>query len=44
MLRSDNFLRGGLRGKRLINEVGSTMMQSGGSFATFLAIGSAIRC
>ncbi|KAL5249384.1 hypothetical protein ACHWQZ_G018295 [Mnemiopsis leidyi] len=37
-------IRGGLRGKKLINELGSTMLQSGGTFGTFLAIGSAIRC
>ena len=36
--------RGGLRGKKLINELGNTMLSSGGTFGTFLAIGSAIRC
>lgn len=37
-------IRGGLRGKKLINELGNTMLSSGGTFGTFLAIGSAIRC
>lgn len=36
--------RGGLRGKELVNTVGKVMLQGGGSFGTFLAIGSGLRC
>ncbi|XP_019871109.1 reactive oxygen species modulator 1 [Aethina tumida] len=37
-------LRGGMRGKELVNTVGKVMLQGGGSFGTFLAIGSGLRC
>ncbi|XP_031344179.1 reactive oxygen species modulator 1 [Photinus pyralis] len=37
-------LRGGLRGRELVNTVGKVMLQGGGSFGTFLAIGSGLRC
>ncbi|KAF7271773.1 reactive oxygen species modulator 1 [Rhynchophorus ferrugineus] len=37
-------LRTGLRGKDLVNTVGKVMLQGGGSFGTFLAIGSGLRC
>lgn len=36
--------RYGLRGKELITTIGKTMLQSGGTFGTFMAIGSGIRC
>lgn len=36
--------RGGMRGKELVNTVGKVMLQGGGSFGTFLAIGSGLRC
>lgn len=36
--------RGGLRGRELVNTVGKVMLQGGGSFGTFLAIGSGLRC
>ncbi|XP_041060523.1 reactive oxygen species modulator 1 isoform X1 [Carcharodon carcharias] len=34
----------GLRGRELLGGVGKTMMQSGGTFGTFMAIGMGIRC
>ncbi|XP_062556205.1 reactive oxygen species modulator 1 [Armigeres subalbatus] len=37
-------LRYGLRGRELINNVGKTMIQGGGTFGTFMAIGTGIRC
>ncbi|XP_020390915.2 reactive oxygen species modulator 1 isoform X1 [Rhincodon typus] len=37
-------LRLGLRGRELLGGVGKTMMQSGGTFGTFMAIGMGIRC
>ncbi|XP_028142562.1 reactive oxygen species modulator 1 [Diabrotica virgifera virgifera] len=37
-------LRGGIRGRELVNSVGKVMLQGGGSFGTFLAIGSGLRC
>ncbi|XP_014259939.1 reactive oxygen species modulator 1 [Cimex lectularius] len=37
-------LRYGLRGRELVNNVGKTMLQGGGTFGTFMAIGSGIRC
>ncbi|TRY89536.1 hypothetical protein DNTS_016324, partial [Danionella cerebrum] len=37
-------LRVGMRGRELIGGVGKTMMQSGGTFGTFMAIGMGIRC
>uniref|UniRef100_A0A1Q3FGK0 Reactive oxygen species modulator 1 n=1 Tax=Culex tarsalis TaxID=7177 RepID=A0A1Q3FGK0_CULTA len=37
-------LRYGLRGRELINNVGKVMIQGGGTFGTFMAIGTGIRC
>lgn len=37
-------LRYGLRGRELINNVGKVMVQGGGTFGTFMAIGTGIRC
>uniref|UniRef100_A0A0K8TPW5 Reactive oxygen species modulator 1 n=1 Tax=Tabanus bromius TaxID=304241 RepID=A0A0K8TPW5_TABBR len=37
-------LRYGLRGRELVNNVGKVMMQGGGTFGTFMAIGTGIRC
>ncbi|CAL4126976.1 unnamed protein product, partial [Meganyctiphanes norvegica] len=37
-------LRYGLRGRELLNNVGKVMMQSGGTFGTFMSIGAGIRC
>ncbi|XP_044006474.1 reactive oxygen species modulator 1 [Aphidius gifuensis] len=37
-------LRFGLRGKELITNVGKTMISGGGTFGTFMAIGTGIRC
>jgi len=37
-------LRYGMRGRELMSNVGKTMVQGGGTFGTFMAIGSAIRC
>lgn len=34
----------GMRGRELMSGVGKTMMQSGGTFGTFMAIGMGIRC
>ncbi|XP_026121979.1 reactive oxygen species modulator 1 isoform X1 [Carassius auratus] len=34
----------GMRGRELMGGVGKTMMQSGGTFGTFMAIGMGIRC
>ncbi|CAL7944004.1 unnamed protein product [Xylocopa violacea] len=36
--------RYGLRGRDLINNVGKIMIQGGGTFGTFMAIGTGIRC
>lgn len=36
--------RYGLRGRELINNVGKVMIQGGGTFGTFMAIGTGIRC
>ncbi|KAK0161047.1 hypothetical protein PV327_009565 [Microctonus hyperodae] len=36
--------RYGLRGRELINNVGKTMLQGGGTFGTFMAVGTGIRC
>jgi hypothetical protein len=33
-----------LRGRQLVRTVGNTILQSGGAFGFFLAVGSAIRC
>jgi hypothetical protein len=37
-------LRYGLRGRELVNTVGKTMIQGGGTFGTFMAVGTGIRC
>jgi len=37
-------LRYGMRGRELINNVGKVMVQGGGTFGTFMAIGTGIRC
>jgi len=37
-------LRHGVRGRALIPIVGKNMLQSGGTFGTFMAIGTGIRC
>merc|ERR1739838_930842 len=37
-------LRIGMRGRELMGGVGKTMMQSGGTFGTFMSIGMGIRC
>lgn len=36
--------RAGLRGMDLVNQTAKTMFQGAGTFGTFMAIGSAIRC
>lgn len=33
-----------MRGRELMGGVGKAMMQSGGTFGTFMAIGMGIRC
>lgn len=44
-IANDIFIvRYGLRGRELINNVGKAMLQGGGTFGTFMAIGSGIRC
>ncbi|KAG5307357.1 ROMO1 protein, partial [Acromyrmex insinuator] len=40
----ETFFRYGLRGKELLNSVGKVMLQGGGTFGTFMAIGTGIRC
>ncbi|CAG2060454.1 unnamed protein product [Timema podura] len=37
-------LRYGMRGRELATNVGKTMIQGGGTFGTFMAIGTGIRC
>ena len=37
-------LRHGLRGRELMKQVGSVMMQGGETFGTFMSIGTAVRC
>ena len=37
-------LRYGVRGRELISQVGKVMVQGGGTFGTFMAIGTGIRC
>jgi len=37
-------IRYGLRGRELFNNVGKVMIQGGGTFGTFMAIGTGIRC
>lgn len=36
--------RMGLRGREMVSTMGKVMVQSGGTFGTFMAIGSGIRC
>uniref|UniRef100_T1JE58 Reactive oxygen species modulator 1 n=1 Tax=Strigamia maritima TaxID=126957 RepID=T1JE58_STRMM len=37
-------LRYGMRGRELVQTVGKVMFQGGGTFGTFMAIGTGIRC
>ena len=37
-------LRYGLRGRELISQVGKVMVQGGGTFGTFMSVGTGIRC
>ena len=37
-------MRMGFRGRELIHQVGKTIAQSGGTFGTFMAIGTGVRC
>ncbi|KAM4800735.1 reactive oxygen species modulator 1-like [Urocitellus parryii] len=37
-------LRIGMRSRELMGGIGKTMMQSGGTFSTYMAIGMDIRC
>ncbi|ESO93582.1 hypothetical protein LOTGIDRAFT_215964 [Lottia gigantea] len=37
-------LRYGMRGRELIQTLGKTMLQGGGTFGTFMAVGTGIRC
>ena len=39
-----NCLRFGLRGRELVSNVGKVMIQGGGTFGTFMSIGTGIRC
>ena len=36
--------RYGARGRELVNQVGKVMVQGGGTFGTFMAIGTGLRC
>lgn len=36
--------RYGARGRELVHSVGKVMLQGGGTFGTFMAIGTGIRC
>lgn len=36
--------RMGLKGGKMFATIGKTMLQSGGTFGTFMAVGSGIRC
>lgn len=36
--------RSGFRGRELISSMGKTMLQSGGTFGTFMGVGAALRC
>lgn len=36
--------RMGLRGREMYSTIGKFMIQSGGTFGTFMAVGSGIRC
>ena len=37
-------LRFGIRGRELVDTVGKSVMQAGGSFAVFMGVGTALRC
>jgi len=37
-------LKMGLRGRELVKSMGTVMLQGGGTFGTFMSIGTAIRC
>ena len=37
-------IRIGLRGRELMSQVGKVMVQGGGTFGTFMSIGTAVRC
>lgn len=37
-------LRFGLKGRELRSSVGKAMLQAGGSFGVFMAVGTALRC
>lgn len=39
-----NALRYGIRGRELLHLTGKSMLQSGGTFGTFMAVGTGIRC
>ena len=34
----------GLRGREMVTTVGKAMLQAGGSFGTFMAVGTGLRC
>jgi len=36
--------RMGLRGREMVSVLGKAMLQAGGSFGTFMAVGTALRC
>jgi hypothetical protein len=44
MIRFNVDFRQGLRGRELLSTVGKSVISAGGTFGTFMAIGSAIRC
>ena len=37
-------IRHGARGRELISLMGKSMLQAGGTFGTFMSVGTAIRC
>jgi len=39
-----NVFRYGLRGRELLNTIGKAVVQGGGTFGTFMAVGTGIRC
>ncbi len=41
---SFGYFRQGARGRELLSTVGKSVVSAGGTFGTFMAIGSAIRC
>ncbi|XP_052048299.1 reactive oxygen species modulator 1-like [Apodemus sylvaticus] len=44
LFSSFSCFRIGMQGRELMGGIGKTMMQSGGTFGTFMAIGMDIRC